>query len=72
LFIAGDEGYSFNQQTIDFARYLETYMVGRRSDTNFTPLLIDGYEDYPATIDRFTYDILSKVLKFHSDNFIIP
>ncbi len=72
LFIASDEGYGFNQQTRSFANYLDNYLTGRGFNRNIDLLVFDGYEDYPATVDKFVYDILPEILKFHSYFFEIP
>lgn len=72
LFIASDEGYGFNQQTRSFGNYLENYLAGRGINRDLDPIIFDGYEGNPATVDKFIYDILPEILKFHSDNFVIP
>ncbi len=72
LFMASDEGFGFNNQTISFANYLQTYLAGRGITRNLTPLTFSGFEGSPATVDNYTYDILPAVLKFHSDNFGEP
>ncbi len=72
LFIADDEGYGFNEQTRSFADYLGTYLTGRGINRGIDSLVFNGYEDYPATMDNFVYDILPALLKFHSDHFIAP
>lgn len=69
LFTVADDPYNFNQQTVDFAEFLEEYLSARGISKELTPLEFGGYEGYPATADRFVYDILPAVLKFHSDIF---
>jgi S-formylglutathione hydrolase FrmB len=35
-------------------------------------LMFNGYSGVPASGNNYTYDMLKKILKFHSDHFIIP
>nr|MBN2277833.1 hypothetical protein [candidate division Zixibacteria bacterium] len=67
LFTLSDGLYGFNEQTESFAAYLSTVL-----GTTITPYEYSGYPGYPANEGRFVYDILPAILKFHSDNFVLP
>lgn len=58
--------YGYYQQTVDFHSYLTEQGI------DHTYLEFEGYPGFPATAHRFIYDILPKILKFHSDNFVVP
>ena len=58
--------YGYYQQTADF----HTYLSGQGVDHTY--LEFRGDPDFPATAHRFIYDVLPKILKFHSDNFVVP
>ncbi len=61
-----DPTLDFDQQTTDFA----TYLQGR--GISFNDSTFSGYPGYPATGSRFLYDIMGDILKFHSDHFKLP
>jgi hypothetical protein len=58
--------YDFDQQTLDFAMYLQGQGISH-SRASFS-----GYEGYEATGNRFLYDLMGDILKYHSDNFDVP
>jgi S-formylglutathione hydrolase FrmB len=68
LFIAEDEGYGFSAQTRSFSNFLSSRYPSR----DFTPMVFGGQGNTVVTIDKYVYDILPAVLKFHSDNFVSP
>ncbi len=61
-----DASYGYYQQTADF----HTYLTGQNIAHSY--LEFSGYPGYQATGERFIYDLLPKILKFHSDNFVNP
>jgi hypothetical protein len=56
--------YGLYEQTLDFHNRLT--VLGKTHQY----LEYSGYSGYQATGTQFTYDILPKILKFHSDHFI--
>ncbi|UCD95337.1 MAG: hypothetical protein JSU69_04610, partial [Candidatus Zixiibacteriota bacterium] len=64
LYTIADDQYGFNLQTISFASFLSS-QLGR----TIQPVEFTGYDGYPASANKFTYDILPAILKFHSDEF---
>ncbi|MCP4704361.1 MAG: esterase family protein [candidate division Zixibacteria bacterium] len=64
LITTADAKYNFYQQTLDFSNYL-TNVAGVTHDFN----TYSGYDGYDATGERFFYDILPDILKYHSDKF---
>ncbi|HHI03217.1 MAG: hypothetical protein DRP51_02205 [Candidatus Zixiibacteriota bacterium] len=63
LMTTADADFNFYQQTLDFSQYLTGLSIEHNLDT------YSGYDGYPATGERFFYDILRDILKFHSDSF---
>jgi S-formylglutathione hydrolase FrmB len=63
LMTTPDARYNYYQQTIDFASYLTEHSI------EHDLLIYSGYGDYDASGERFFYDILQDILKFHSDRF---
>lgn len=61
-----DPQFQFEQQTLDFETYLKAQGISV-DDSTFS-----GYDGYQATGDRFMYDLFEVILKFHSDNFVLP
>ncbi|MBN2227215.1 MAG: hypothetical protein JW763_07600 [candidate division Zixibacteria bacterium] len=62
--------YTFNEQTGDFHDLLvNTY--GKVEGVDLQTITFDGYSDYIASGDRFIFDLLPEILKFHSDNFYL-
>ncbi|MCX6827174.1 MAG: alpha/beta hydrolase-fold protein [candidate division Zixibacteria bacterium] len=69
LLIATPEAdYGYYQQTIDFWSHISRYYA----DSVVTLSTFNGYPGFPANGQGYTYDDLPKILKFHSDNFVIP
>jgi len=66
LMTSADARYNYDQQTIDFHQHL----VNQGIADSLT--IFGGYGDYEASNDRFLYDILADILKFHSDQFVVP
>jgi S-formylglutathione hydrolase FrmB len=68
LLLIGNPGadYGYYQQTVDFHSDLTT--LGKAHEY----YEFSGYEGNPATRYQYTYDMLAKILKFHSDKFILP
>ncbi len=58
LITLNDDSYDFDQQTRDFGQAVGLQVTN-----------IEGYEGFDASNGRFIYDILPKVLKYHSDRF---
>ncbi len=63
LMTTADARYNYYQQTLDFASYLTDQSIDH--DLN----IYSGYGDYNASGERFFYDILQDILKYHSDRF---
>ena len=63
LITTPDAKYNFYQQTLDFSNYLTGQSIPHDLKT------YTGYEGYDATGERFFYDILQDILKFHSEHF---
>ncbi len=63
LMTTADARYNFYQQTLDFSQHLTGLAVEHDLNT------YSGYEGYEATGERFFYDTLRDLLKFHSDRF---
>ena len=63
LMTTADAKYNFYQQTLDFASYLQSKGITYNLNT------YEGYEGYDATGERFFYDIVQNILKYHSDRF---
>ena len=62
--------YTFNEQTSDFHDLLvATY--GKVEGQDLQTITYDGYGDYVASGDRFIFDLLPEILKFHSDKFYL-
>jgi putative esterase len=60
--------YGFNEQTKSI-RYLLERTYGLIPGTDFDTLFYEGYTGYDATYNQYTYDLLPKILKYHSDHF---
>ena len=63
LMTTADAKFNFYQQTLDFSRHLNDLSIEHNLNT------YSGYDGYEATGERFFYDILQDILKFHSDRF---
>ncbi len=63
LMTTADAKYNFYQQTLDFSKHLTDLSIEHNLNT------YSGYDGYQATGERFFYDILQDILKFHSDKF---
>lgn len=63
LMTTADAKFNFYQQTLDFASHLTASGISFDMDT------YSGYDGYEATGERFFYDILQDILKYHSDKF---
>jgi S-formylglutathione hydrolase FrmB len=63
LMTTADASFNFYQQTLDFASHLTSSGIAFDLNT------YSGYDGYEATGERFFYDILQDILKYHSDNF---
>ncbi len=63
---APDELFGFDQQTLDFADYLTSQGIAY-NDTSFA-----GYPGFPADGNAILFDILGRILEFHSRNFETP
>jgi len=61
-----DASLDFDQQTLDFETYLQSQGIAF-NDSSFS-----GYTGYPATGNRFLYDIIGDILQFHSAHFELP
>lgn len=61
-----DPVLQFDQQTLDFAAHLQAQGI------SFNDSTFSGYPGFPATDNRFLFDVFSDILKFHSRNFEIP
>ncbi len=65
LMTTADARFNFYQQTLDFSQHLTSNYPNVNLDLN----TYSGYEGYEATGERFFYDILGDLLKYHSDKF---
>ncbi len=63
LMTTADAKFNFYQQTLDFSRHLNDLSIEHNLNT------YSGYDGYEATGERFFYDILQDILKYHSDRF---
>jgi len=63
LYTTPDAPYNFHQQTLDFSSYLTSQGIDHEMRT------YTGYSDYSATGNRYYYDIMAEILKYHSDRF---
>jgi len=62
--------YTFNEQTGDFRELLvSTY--GKVEGQSLQTVSFNGYGDFIASSDRFIFDLLPEVLKFHSEKFYL-
>jgi hypothetical protein len=64
-----DDIFGFDQQTRDFAAYLQNYLAGRGVTRDLTPFEYQGYDNYDATVGHMVYNILPELLKYHSNLF---
>ncbi len=71
LMTTADAKYNFYRQTLDFASHLKTVATPDTANgfTHNLDNIYSGYEGYEATGERFFYDILRDLLKYHSDKF---
>lgn len=71
LLTTADAKYNFYRQTLDFAAHLKTVATPDTANGFIHDLdnIYSGYEGYEATGERFFYDVLKDILKFHSDRF---
>jgi len=67
LLMANPEAsYGYYQQTVDFHTFLSSIAVSHQF------VEFSGYPGFPATDGSYMYDVIPKILKFHSDNFVVP
>jgi S-formylglutathione hydrolase FrmB len=66
MMATSDASFGFYQQTVDFHNHLTSQNISHQY------LTFGGYPGYSATGHKFVYDLLPKILKFHSDNFVMP
>jgi hypothetical protein len=68
IFIMAHTGAEFGQyqQTVDF----HAHLAGLGIEHTFTEF--NGYQSFPAKGHNYMYDMIPKILKFHSDNLVIP
>jgi len=71
LMTTADAKYNYYQQTLDFDAHLKSVSSIPLAETSVTHTLntYSGYDGYDASSERFFYDILQDILKYHSDKF---
>jgi hypothetical protein len=61
-----EASYGYYGQTLSFHNLMTTLSIDHEYEE------LTGYEGFPSTRYQYTYDMLAKILKFHSDKFIVP
>ena len=60
--------FGYNEQTKSI-RYLLERNYDMEPGVDFDTLFYIGYSGYDANFDQYTYDLIPKILKYHSDHF---
>ncbi len=60
--------FGFNEQTKSL-RYILERTYGMTPGTDFDTLFYEGYAGFDASYDQYVYDLLPKILKYHSEHF---